>query len=1072
MMKYSLILFLICYSFFGNAFLPNMAFWKRSIYPVFATVSSAGIGVTPSNDLSQRYISVGGPGIIAYKAVLITAGTCNSPGVDAALLAAPEASIASNFYFTPPGGTVDDYFTVCVIGKNFVGAWQNEAFPTASTTLHVNTVLPLISSLSLDGGSTATDSNVVKVTLSATHTYLPINQFCLKSQIGYPAPSDPTANDACWKTIDGVNPPIMPATTINISNFNFSIGYVQATYSVYVWVKSEAGSISTLTNASSGTLNVDKFDTTYTPPSAPDIRNVIATNSDSPGNPLSESDLFIPAGQTVYIKWKASDDIVLPGDAMVISFTSDEQNFTQVVSGIANAQGVGCTVDGVISTGCYRWTNASPYSTYYKIRVGVLDSTGLISYASGPPLNTTPFSIIAGNTDLGLNGSAATAILKTRNAAGSNNTGNSRFVVRSDGNVFILDERGLLKIDPYDGLLKLYIPINGTSTNGPIASASLRNPAKMALDASENLIIFDYDLIRKINFTTGQVTTIVGGGNSSADATLASQFQISPINDSFEYLLFTVLPNGNIWFQTADDFIRARNAGAKVRYYKASDQKVYTITPSGNGSLEDGAFVPDTYAIYNFGITFDPNTSTVTKIRSRSIIPTPGGHSPRSVSYNPVHGGAEAPHIPFVSYWSDDNTFTAMSGVMYNVDHFDTQGVHRYNPLTNSWTRILGTGTRGQCEDGTLATSCNTDLTDVYVSPVGTIYFMDRNRIRVIDNTNKVQTLFGQSLAYGDGSKATAARISRVLWIDRTNDGRIIFADNNEFRLREFTAGGNISLIAGNGSDGSPDTTNPAVSQPITVKYWGGSYPFIADPATGDIFMGRSGGLLSRLSRATGLWTDIAGTGGTDYTTADGLTGNNISLSGYPSGPIGYNGTQLLRQFHQWNGTTEVNAQIKTYEISDGTQNHFAGLLGINLDSIDNCADGSTLANCRWPSNFQTMSKSQWDAANSRWLIHQLGSSRIRTAVQGGSINNLVTLPRGAQSFYYIVKATVPHVYYCSGGKIYKYNLNTATETALFWPSNTISCDGFSLTWDPVQNSIVFPILQNGLGGIARILDP
>lgn len=1059
------------YGFFGNAFYPNMAFWKRSIYPVFATVNSAGLGPTPSNETSQRYVTVGGPGILAYKAVLITSGTCNDPGVGASLLAAPEETIATNFYFTPPVNTVDDFFTVCVIGKNFVGAWQNELLPTASLTLRVNTIKPVVQTISLDGGATATDSNVVQVALSATHTNLKVNGFCLKSQIGTPAPSDPTKTDSCWKAIDGVNPPISPATSINFSGFNFSIGYVQATYSVFAWVKSEAGAISSLSNTGSGTIGVDKFDTTYTPPQAPDIRNVIAANSDTPGSPISEADLFIPAGQSVYIKWNATDDLALPGNAMMIYFTSDEQNFTSVVSGIPNAAGAGCTIDGS-STGCYKWTNGSPYSTYFKVRVGVIDTTGLISYASAPPNNTTPFSIIAGNTDLGLNGSANTAILDTRNAVGTNNSGASRFVVRSDGNVYILDDRGLMRIDPYDGLLKLYIPITGAATNGPVASASLKNPIKMVLDAEENLLIYDYDLIRKLNFSTGQISTLIGGGNSTADGTLASNFQINPISGSFEYMLFTVLPNGNIWFQINDDFIRARNAGAKVRYYNAADQKVYIITPSGTGSLEDAGFNPDTYSIYNFGITFDPDTSTVLKIRSRSIIPTSGGHSPRSVSYNPVHGGVEAPHIPFINYWADDNTITAMSGIMYNVNHFDSHGIHKYNPATNSWVRLLGTGTKGQCEDGTDALACNVDVSDMYVSPVGTIYFMDRNRIRVIDSSNKVQSLFGQSMAYGDGSKATSARLGRVLWMDRADDGRIIVVDNNEFRIREFTAGGNISLVAGNGSDGAPDTTNPAVSQPITVKYWGANYPMVVDPPTGDIFFVRSGSLLARLTRSTGLWSDIAGGGGTDYTAADGLLGNQVSISGYPQGPMGYNGTQLMRSMHQWNGTTQVNSMIKLYSVSGGTQTHLAGQSGINVDSLNNCAAGTPIATCKAPTNFNSFTKAQWDSANSRWLINHIGSSLIRTAVEGGNIGDLVSLPRGAQSFYYIVRSGVPFVYYCSGGKVYKYNMNTSTETALFWPSNTISCDGYSMAWDPVQNSIIFPILQNGLGGIARILDP
>lgn len=1070
-MKTLLLAILTVWCLVGDAFLPTLSFWKRSVYPVFATIDSSAMLPQISNDLSTRQLSVAGPGVIAYKAVVINSGTCNSAGVDANLLAATEYSVATPVSLVIPGGTTDQFFTVCVIGKNFVGAWQNEKFPTASLTLRINTIEPVVNSLSLAVGATSTDKNVVTVALSATHAQIKISHFCLKSQIGSATPVQPLISDSCWKALDGVNPAgVNPSQSISFSGFNFNIGYTQETYNVYGWARSEAGTISSLSNSGNGTSNTDLDSISYFPPSGPTIINVLAANTNSPSTPPSTSELYVPAGQSVFIKWKATDDTGLPSNAINISFTANEVDFTNIATGLPNSQGAGCTIDANY-TGCYRWTNGSPFNTYFKVRVGVTDSSGLTSFASAPPNNTTPFQIIAGNTDLGLNGSAAAAILRTRNST-STNSGVGRFVVTSNGNVFILDDRGLLRIDPFDGLLKMFLPITGTAADGNVNSATLISPVKMTLDASDNLIILDYNRIRKIDLTTLQVSTLVGNGTLKANGTLGNQFLIDPISSNYEYVLFTVLPNGNIWFQSGEDYLRSRDTGAKVRYYNASDQRVYSIIPSGSGSLEDSGFDPSTYSIHNFGITFNPVNSQVLKIRSRSIIPTSGGHIPRSVSYNPVHGGVEAPHIPYVNYWTEDSTVTAMNGVMYNVDHFQQNGVHRYNQATNSWQRILGTGTKGQCPDGTDALACNVDTNDVYVSATGQVYFMDRNRIRVIDSANKVQTLFGQSLAFGDGVKATSARFSAINWIDRANDGRIIISDENEFRIREFSIGGNMSLLAGTGTDAAPDTTNPAVNQPVSVRYWGGSYPFVVDPVTADVIFTRGGGNISRLVRATGLWSDLVGGGGSDYKSADGQVGSAIGFGGYPMGPQGYGGGKIMRHFYEWNGTQPFNSVIKLYTDTNGTQSHFAGLLGLNIGSINDCASGSPLANCRVLPNNNSMTKAHYDTANARWLIHENGSSLIRTAVEGGVIGNLVNLPRGINSFYYIVKSGNPFVYYCSGGRMFKYALPSGPETTLFWPTPTISCGGLSMTYDPTRQSIIFPIYQNGIAGVAEILDP
>jgi hypothetical protein len=385
----------------------------------------------------------------------------------------------------------------------------------------------------------------------------------------------------------------------------------------------------------------------------------------------------------------------------------------------------------------------------------------------------------------------------------------------------------------------------------------------------------------------------------------------------------------------------------------------------------------------------------------------------------------------------------------------------------------VGNGVKGQCPDGTDALSCSIDANDVYVSPVGQIFFMDRNRIRVVDSANKIQTLFGQSMSFGDGGKALSSRLSTIYWIDRVSDGRIIVNDYDEIKIREFTIGGNINLVAGNGVYGTPNTSTSAVTQSIKNNS-GGSYPsfaFSTDPTNGDIYYTRSGADISKLNRGTGLWEDIAGNGATNYISADGILGSQISLTGYQAGNMGFNGTQVLRTVYDWNGTAAYNSAIKVYDKTNGTQSHLAGVAGVNLGNLVDCLDGTTMASCMVPGAW-SYSKFQWDSGNSRWLFSQMSTNKIRTGTVGGNIGTLVTLPRVMQSFYYLVKATVPYVYYCGSGRVYKYNINTSTETALTWPNPTINCSGYSMVWDPTRTSIIFPVQQNGVGAIAEIIDP
>jgi hypothetical protein len=934
---------------------------------------------------------------------------------------------------------------------------------------------PNITTLGVNSGSSITTSNNVLMNLAANVSdgVSKITHFCLKYSTTATAPTAPAATNSCWVPVNYPSPGIQPANSISFSGYYFSIGFSPSTYYIYAWVKSGVDQISEVTNSGAGTLGTDYTSIIFEPGQAPILSNVFATNSDSPSIPPIASDLVIPEDDHVYIKWHVTDDDPLPADTIDIYYTTNEVDFFLIQSGLPNSAGSGCTVDGVSSTGCYKWVGGSPTSGYFSLRIKATDATEYSSVLSAEPNNMGLFKMLAGTTDPGLGSSAVNAVLFTNQSSAPYLTGSGSFVVRDNGMMILSDDRGLMMVDPSDGNYKLLMPYTGVRTDGALASATLvARPIKIALDYQDRLLIYDNNRIRRLDFTTGQVTSLIGGGGSVSSGVLATDFSLSPTIAGSSATLFTPLPNGDLWFQTYPDFhVSSRSAGTKIRIYKASDQRVYTLVPTGTGSLEDAAFDPSGYELRNFGIAFNPITSAVTHVRSRAIIPTPGGYNPRSTSYDPVTGVSTTPHVPYLSYWADDSTITSRNGEMYAVDRFTVNGVYKYNSVTNVWDRIVGTGVKGQCPDGTAALSCDIEATDAFINSQNQLFFIDRNRIRTIDGSGNVVTYYGQALTYGDGGFAASARVNDVWWLDQTAGGKIVFIDNKEFVMREFTPEGTITKLAGTGTDSIPNTTATAVSQALSVNYWGGSFPMVADATDGTVYYTRGGGVLSKLDRSTGKWVDIAGGGGTSFTTADGLLGNQISFNGYNTGPMGYTGSSLLRHSYTWSGTQAENAYLKTYAVSDGTQSALAGQSGV-VGDMENCADGTALSACPLITNHNYLSRAHWDATNSRWLVHQVDTTRIRTMAAGGNYGTFVTLPRGFKAFTYVVKATVPYVYYCSAGRMYKYNLNTSTETTLFWPSSTISCQGFSLVWHPTRQSIIFAIKQNGLGAIAEIYDP
>ena len=259
-----------------------------------------------------------------------------------------------------------------------------------------------------------------------------------------------------------------------------------------------------------------------------------------------------------------------------------------IAPALPNAAGTGCTLQGT-DTGCYVWTNNIPANGFFRIRVVLTDKNGMIVRMPSNFVNGGKVNTIAGNTDPDLGASAQTAIFYNYGKQRDYLSDPGSFVVLNDGTIYFRDaSRGLLTVSPYDGIQKLLIPTTGASVDGPVASAQLHSPGKIALDYNNGLLIFDYDRIRRLDLSTMTISTFIGTGNQYADGVPPLSVQISPrLANDFNYsdydgfeMPLIPLPNGDLIFQSeSNKFLSVSNfpPGSLMRFrrYIAAQGQVF-----------------------------------------------------------------------------------------------------------------------------------------------------------------------------------------------------------------------------------------------------------------------------------------------------------------------------------------------------------------------------------------------------------------------------------------------------------------------------------------------------------------
>lgn len=955
-------------------------------------------------------------------------------------------------------------------------AGQSASAETSAFT--VDSSAPIINALTLNNGNVNSFSSTIKVALQASDDLTKISHFCLKYTTGITVPTAPVASDPCWVAVNAPLPGITPDKNINFSNFFYSLGILSAQYNAFAWTKNELGLISTLSNGGQGTLGSDYFLVNYKAGVPPTLINVTSSKMDNLSLAVSTANLNVTAGTPIYVKWRATDDDVLPTGSIAVSYTLNETSYTTIATGLSNISNNGCSVDGTNYTGCFATT--APSSAYFKIKVSISDSSNMTSISNAIPNNMASFNILAGNTEAGIGGSASSAIFNLD--LGSTLTNIPGSLVVSDSGVFYIRDmvNGILKIDPSDGIVKQLVPVAGSRTNGPIGTATMQHrTAFMTIDYQGNLLFFDADRIRKVNLVTNTVSTLIGGGSIRASNTDATSFQVMSCQTT-KYCPITALPNGDIYF--SDNPI---TTGEKLIWkYEASSGKVFSITASGSGisgrpALDDVS--SSSYKMTAFSIAFDVTNSNITKtILQLMPDPCPGCGAAGYTAFLDISSGNTIPSPTPAAFPSGGGVYsfksspTAKDGHIYFLGQESTYMMARFNEANNTWTKILGTGNSGFCEDGTDALSCDVFAMDAFVTADSRIFFISNGLIRTIDANNKVQTLFGQRRTFGDTGLATSARINSVPFFDFFSNGDIVFFDANESIIRSFAPGGNVTRIAGNGTTTTVHGSL-ATETGISGMWWGAKNQMVVNPTTDDIYL-TNGSRLSQIKKLDNKIYNVI-SGSTVYSSADNLPGSQINISpNEPAGLLGIRNGQLLLSMSQRNPAVpgeNFKCYMKFYDSTNNfTQSHFAGNNNVCTNTYPTNGANTTDADVGLAaSNVQLMA--EWFPDHGAWIIPRSFTPVLKSYTPGGTVQTVVTLPRTINSFTILKNVSNQNVvYYCgTGGRIYKYNMTTAIETALPWPGSTYACTGFKIKYHTARGSIVFPYLKSGLAGIAEISD-
>jgi sugar lactone lactonase YvrE len=453
---------------------------------------------------------------------------------------------------------------------------------------------------------------------------------------------------------------------------------------------------------------------------------------------------------------------------------------------------------------------------------------------------------------------------------------------------------------------------------GPATAARLNYPGDVLADAAGNLFIADTnnDRVRRVDAATGIITTYAGGGQTyPGEGIPARSAQLSRPT----YL--TIDGSGNLFISEGTRIRRVEASTGIISTYAGGG----TVNPGDGGPATNSVLGPQGIALDVAGNLFiadqghrtvrrvDATTHVISRIAGGAPCCALGDGGPATSAFLYDLRGVALDGSGNL-YIADVGTFRvrkvdAVSGLIssvviggeptgLDVDGggnilFADQRFHRIRKLDTGGavTDVAGNGTFGVLGDGGPAVSAMlSSVSGIAVDPSGNTFVVDveNGRIRRVDAaTGVITTYAGGGSSTANGVPATDARL--FFWtgipVGLATDvaGNLFIVNPGYCKVQRVNAAtGLIMTVAGGGGCGGDcGDGGPATSACLSIPISG-----IALDSAGNLFIADTDNQrIRRVDAATGIITTFAGCGRCLPPPNDGDGG--LAASAYLHGPTG-----------------------------------------------------------------------------------------------------------------------------------------------------------------------------------------
>ena len=336
---------------------------------------------------------------------------------------------------------------------------------------------------------------------------------------------------------------------------------------------------------------------------------------------------------------------------------------------------------------------------------------------------------------------------------------------------------------------------NGTQgyagDGGAATAARLNDPeGAAAVAANGDLYLADTDnnVIRKVAFATGIITTVAGTGSPGFTGTggPATAAKLKTPED------VALAANGDIYIADTGNHV--------IRKVAAATGIITTVAGDGSpGSIGDGGLATAARLNSPRGIQVaangdlyigDRNNNKIRKVSAATGVITTYAGTGTAGLVNGAAGTARFDHPQGLHLTSAGDLYVADAG-----NH-----AIRIVSAGGAVTTFAGTGTAGYTGNGGLATNARLSAPEaVHLAPSGDVYIADTgNQVirRVAVGSGIISTIAGTGVAgfAGDGGPASAARFDSPRGLAISPTGVYYVADKNNHRIRRIA--GALAVVA------------------------------------------------------------------------------------------------------------------------------------------------------------------------------------------------------------------------------------------------------------------------------------